>query len=190
MNKNVERLDASLGSLYRLGKMLSVVFIILMGATAVLAAGIVVATVYQVVQGAHFTSFGVIEKGASFSINIVPSILWFLIVFGVEGAIWGVCRDMARGLSPFTQRHARRIKLIAVLFILNAVMALAWHGSVSIHLGPLLLSYLPNPITIALGCSNGPALDLGSLLMALVCFSIAAMWRYAALLQTETNDLV
>ena len=190
MNKTVEQIDASLGSLRHLGKALGTVFIILMGATAVLAVSIVVAIVYQMAHGASFTSFGVIERGASFSIYIVPSILWFLIVFGVEGAIFGICHDMARGLSPFTQWHARRITSIAILFVLNAVMGLVWHGSISIHLGPFLLSYLPNPVTIALAGPNGRAFDLGSLLMALVCFSIAAMWRYAALLQTEADDLV
>ena len=190
MNKTVKQIDASLGSLHRLGKVLGTVFIILMGATAALAVGIIVATVYQMAHGASFTSFDVIERGASFGIYIVPSILWFLIVFGVEGAIFGICHDVARRLSPFTQRHARRITLIAGLFVLNAVMGLVWHGSISIHLGPFLLFYLPNPVTIALGGPNGPALDLGSLLMALVCFSIAAMWRYAAQLPTETDDLV
>lgn len=190
MNKTVEQIDASLGSLQRLGKVLGAVFIILMGATVALAVGIVVATVYQMTRGACFTSFGVIERGISFCIYIVPSILWFLIVFGVEGAIIGVCNDIARGSSPFTQRHAHHIASIAVLFVLNAIMGLVWHGSISIHLGPFLFSCLPNPVTIALNGSNGPTLDLSSLLMALLCFSIAAMWRYAALLQTETDDLV
>ena len=91
MNKTVKQIDASLGSLHRLGKVLGTVFIILMGATAALAVGIIVATVYQMAHGASFTSFGVIERGASFGIYIVPSILWFLIVFGVEGAIFGIC---------------------------------------------------------------------------------------------------
>lgn len=190
MSKSVEHIESSMRRLKRLGWVLSIVFAIILAATIGFAILCTIAAVQQMGMGARFTSFGVLE-GDDISLNILPAATWFLIAFFLEVALLGICRDMARGVSPFTVGHARLIAVLGVSFVLNAVVgALFPSGRVLYETIPLGFSYMPNSMVLLVGGQNGVSIDVGSLLTALVCFSISIMWRYAALLQEQTDELV
>ncbi|OUP09460.1 hypothetical protein [Collinsella sp. An2] len=190
MSKSVEHIEASMRRLKRLGSVLSAVFAVFMVVTIAIAVACGVIAGHQMSLGAHFTSFGVLE-GEDFNIHIFPAVMWLFIALVLEATLLSIFRDMSRGESPFTVRHARLIAGLGGLFVVNALLALIFRGNVLLDFAPTLsISYWPNPFVLLVGGQNGVAIDVGSLLAALVCFSISIMWRYAALLQEQTDELV
>lgn len=190
MPKSAEHIETSMRKLQRLGGVLCTVFALLFIATVVFGIWLVVSTIQQVGSGAAVMPLGVVE-GAGASVYILPAVMWMLIALVLEVTAWSICRDMARGESPFTVRHAHLIAVLGMVFILNAVIGAIFRGNILIEGDVFGFSYWPNSMVVTFASGSGElSLDIGSLLSALVCFAISAMWRYAALLQAQTDDLV
>lgn len=190
MSKSVEHIEASMRRLKRLGSVLSAVFAVFMVVTIAIAVACGVIAGHQMSLGAHFTSFGVLE-GEDFNIHIFPAVMWLFIALVLEATLLSIFRDMSCGESPFTVRHARLIAFLGGVFVLNAVVgALFPSGSIRINSALISFAYTPNPMELLVLAGGEVSIDVGSLLTALVCFSISIMWRYAALLQEQTDELV
>ena len=87
----------------------------------------------------------------------------------------------------FTLSHARRISIIGWLFVAAAIGDLLFSpGFLSIVIGPFDL--LGNAYSMFENLVL--PIDIGAVLGAVCCFSISAIWRYGALLQDQTEDLV
>ena len=98
--------------------------------------------------------------------------------------------DVARRQSPFTIRHARMITVIACLFAINAVMGSLQIGSdLKIMMGNCMLSCRMNSALLQIG-DSGITLDVGSIIAMMVAFALSIFWRYGALLQSQSDDLV
>ncbi|OUN47825.1 hypothetical protein B5G20_03710 [Collinsella sp. An7] len=191
MSKSSHHIETSLHKLQRLGSVLSAVFAALTVATVVLAVALAINVGAHVGRDARVTSFGVIE-GAGLSVYILPAVAWLAIALVLEVTLWSICRDMKHGESPFTVKHVRLIALLGAAFVFNAVMGVFFPGTMRIGHEILLFTYVPNAMMLGIALGHGLSLmlDVGSLLTALVCFATSAMWRYAALLQAQSDDLV
>lgn len=187
MAKKAERIDRSLRGMQRVGKGLSVLFTGLL-LLVLLALAYVVFTVFS-----HdmVVDLPWIADDTGFTLFVPMAVVWFAIIVLTLLVLRSISSDMARGISPFTMAHARGINVIGGLFIVNFIagffsaqgtIELGADGSASLlaRLNSVLLLLGPRPISV----------DVGSLLAALGCFALAAIWRYGALLQEQTEDLV
>mgnify|MGYP000680053665 CR=1 FL=1 len=118
---------------------------------------------------------------------VVP--LMYLLISG--GATWTL-RGNQHGHGSWANRplpfsHARRISIIGWLFVAAAIGDLLFSpGFLSIVIGPFDL--LGNAYSMFENLAL--PIDIGAVLGAVCCFSISAIWRYGALLQDQTEDLV
>ena len=181
MVKSIHKIEESHKKMSSLGKKLRVLFIVLFSLVCVGA--LVVLIVSLLALFAHESP--AISAFEVFS--IVSALLNFVIYGAILLILSGLSRDMALGLSPFTSKHARQIKIIGCIFILD-----------------LFVSFIISPgfATIAniggfdVGVVSSVAgeyptlpLNIGSIIGIVVCFSLSAVWKYGELLQTESDDL-
>lgn len=191
MAKSAERIERSLERMRRLGRVLSVVFTVLFVITVIGVLGIINEGVRGLSLGGQIAD-GAIWLPDGDRIFMLPCALALIIGISIEVILLIFSVTVARGDSPFTLRNARLVLALGVVFWLNAASMLISSSDtvLSIRVGSLFtFSYTQSPLTLTL-FPEGPVIDAGSLLGAFVCFAIAAMWRYAALLQAQSDDLV
>ena len=189
MAKSADNIRGSLMIMRRLGGTLRTLFSLLIILTVMLMIW-VVATVVQRMAETPGAELGAVVSMEGVSLHLAPAILWFVIGLFLEAILWGISNDIARGQSPFTEGHAKKIAVLGLMFVINSLVALFYRGNVVIDLGVFYFSYWPSPMVLILAVGNGVTIDIGSILVALVSFSVAAMWKYAALLQTQSDGLV
>lgn len=189
MARSAEHIRDSLNRMRQLGSALRMLFSALMILTVLLAVCVAMMVALQLIRTQEAELGGIISK-TGVSLYIIPAVLWLAIGLSLEGILRDVSDDIARGQSPFTERHATKIAWLGLLFVANAIVALFYRGDVGVDFGAFYFSYRPSPMVLILAIGDGITVDIGSLLVALVCFSVAAMWRYASLLQTQSDDLV
>lgn len=189
MPRSARNIETSMLRLKRLGGVLNAIFAALIIVTIIFGGYLLIVAAIRLGRGLQVFSSGLVE-GNGLSVYPLPACIWFAIALFLEITAWSICRDMARGQSPFTARHARMIAALGVVFLLNAGFGLFFPGNVMIDGDAWSFFYWPNAMVLRLGGSGGVSFDFGSLLTALICFSASAMWRYAALLQAQADDLV
>lgn len=179
MAKSAQQIEESLIKMRQLGKRLRLLFSILLALVCLCLAAVAAVALSMVADGSI--------SDPSNTVSIVVPPLYLVICGAGAMVLRGISCDMAKGESPFTAAHARRIGALGwMLLAVAAIELIASPGFVSIVLGPLSLISSPHEMFEELTVP----LDMGAVLGAIACFSIAAIWRYGALLQTQAEDLV
>ena len=96
-------------------------------------------------------------------------------------------RTIGKGESPFSLSSARQIKVLAIVLLVGVVAGAlitpgTQVGSVS-ESGAISLMSIGHTTDIAY-------IDLGDLLLSIICFALSPIFRYGALLQSEADDLM
>lgn len=144
---------------------------------------------YAVANVVSVDSFGVVTLLDGGSI-VIPSGLCLALVVGISLVVLcGISHNISRGVSPFTKAHVRLIRVLALAFVVNAVVSLVGaYGSVNLTIGGLELYIVPHSFVIEI--CQGATFDAGSFIGAVVCLFISAIWSYASLLQEQSDELV
>ncbi len=186
MTKELERMDHSLRDAQHMGKVLSCVFSVLLGAFVIIV-GLVVAHVVGEMRS--IDASGVIHLKGGGELWPVAAIPILIVGATILVVLQGISSDIACGHSPFSIAHARKIAFLGIAFLLNALVPLiASAGNIEIDLVFGILACNPNPLVLYI--PGGPIVDFGSLVAALVALALALLWRYGALLQQQSDDLV
>ena len=186
MAKRAQQLEASFERMRHLGRRMTVLFLVLTILTLAVAvfAGVLVVRMAMEAGSGDLGWYA----DATQSVSIPAALFTFAVVVSVELIILGISTDMARGVSPFTRKNSRRIFVLGVLFLVNAAVAMITSpGFISMTFGALRL--IDSSASLFGGAAVLP-IDMGALFGALVSFSLSAIWRYGALLQEQTEDLV
>ena len=165
MVNSAQKIDKSIQKMMTLGRRLGILFTALFIAVCCCSVVVVISIGLMAAQGNLYDP--------SKTVSVVVPLMYLLIFGGATWTLRGISMDMAHGESPFTLSHARRISIIGWLFVAAAIGDLLF--------SPGFLSMFEN---LAL------PIDIGAVLGAVCCFSISAIWRYGALLQDQTEDLV
>ena len=179
MAKSAQQIEESLAKMQRLGRRLSLIFTVLF-ALACISLCVVTTIVFTMI------SRGALHDPSCTVSIIVPPM--YLVICGVGAmTLRGIGQDMARGESPFTVSHSRQISVLGWLLVaVTVIEIIVSPGFVSLVIGPFSFISAPHVMFEELTIP----LDLGSILGAVACFSISAIWSYGALLQTQAEDLV
>lgn len=179
MARSAQQIEDSRLKMQRLGQGLSALFTGLAVLICACMVVIAIAMVMMILKGVSS------DSSSTVSILVAPT---YLVICGAAAlTLRGISRDMAQGDSPFTAPHARRISLLGWLLVVVAVIELvASPGFMAFTIGPFSLINSPQAMIEELTLP----IDMGAVLGAIACFSIAAIWRYGALLQEQAEDLV
>lgn len=179
MANSAQRIEESLNRMQRLGKRLRLLFTILFVLICICMVVVTAMVLAMIIDGT------VDDPSHTVSIVVPPAYL-IICAVGVM-TLREVSSDMAKGESPFTLAHARRISALGwMLVVIVAVELVASPGFVAIAIGPL--SFINEPYAMFEKLTM--PLDMGAVLGAITCFSLSAIWRYGALLQAQAEDLV
>lgn len=179
MANSAQQIEESLNRMQRLGKRLRLLFTILFVSICICMVVVTAMVLAMIIDGT------VDDPSHTVSIVVPPAYL-IICAVGVM-TLRGVSSDMAKGESPFTLAHARRISALGWMLVVIVVAELVVSpGFVAIAIGPL--SFINEPYAMFEKLTM--PLDMGAVLGAITCFSLSAIWRYGALLQAQTEDLV
>lgn len=96
-----------------------------------------------------------------------------------------ICRDMAKGESPFTIKQANRIRIIAWLLLAYALL------EAFLPTGVLLYqSYGGGAYGIEHNATFSPSIKVGSIIVATVFFFLSSIFKYGVKLQELSDDTV
>lgn len=132
--------------------------------------------------------YSVLYEGADlpvFPLVLSAIILAVSLVFlKVTGSIF---KNIARGHTPFTSRQATRMQAAGFLLIAKAVLevVLSLVPPIHIEMGDVTIGF-----SLASDVSAGVHLDFASLIWAMLCFSLAYIFRYGTLLQKLSDDTI
>lgn len=187
MARSAEQVEASITNMRKVGWVLSAVFSVLL----VLFGAFVLYVIWRLAtDSAGPLHDGLVETKAGGIVYLFPALILVVIFGAVLVILQGISADIAHGVSPFTRGHASRIFVLGIAFLANTAAAFVVPGgSIDLVAGPVQVTCFPHSMMLYLGTGAIP-LDAGSLLGAVICFAIAAIWRYGALLQEQTEDLV
>ena len=179
MENSAQKIDKSIQKMMTLGRRLEILFTVLFITACCCSLVVVTSIGLMVAQGNLYDP--------SKTVSVVVPLMYLMISGGATWTLRGISRDMAHGESPFTLSHARRISIIGWFFVVAAIGDLLISpGFLSIVIGPFDL--LGNAYSMFENLAL--PIDIGAVLGAVCCFSISAIWRYGALLQDQTEDLV
>lgn len=186
MSNSVQRMAKAGENIKKLGFCMAAVFA---GMLVAFAALVVYVIWYAIANVASVDSFGVVTLLNGGCI-VIPSGLCLALVVGISLVVLcGISRNISRGASPFTKTHAWLIRVLALALAVNAAVSFVGaYGSVNLTIGGLKLYVVPHSFVIEI--CQGVALDAGSLIGAVVCLFISAIWSYASLLQEQSDELV
>lgn len=190
MTKSAQKIENALDGVQKLGLMLKVLFTVLIALTALLAFYIIYLVGCAMAHGFVFQNGCMVFDAGERSVNPFFAAVWLLFLFTIEAMVRGIAVDMSRRVSPFTVRHARMLQIVGLAFVVNFILGIIWpNADVQLSMGTSVISIVPNSMTMAFG-EDALQIDFGSILGALIAFSMSLVWRYGALLQTQTDDLV
>lgn len=179
MSKAVQEVERSIETMKSLGKVLFFVFGILFVATAVGFVLVLCLALNAMMSGSMSDKSGTITVAAAPMFLLLCDLSFFI--------LGSMSRNIAQGVSPFTIKHSKMIAALGWLFLLTALIEfLTSPGFISIELGRIALVGLSQTTIENLSLP----VDVVAILMGVVCFAFSLMWRYGALLQKQTNDLV
>ena len=188
MANSAQKIEMSFDNMRKIGMVLCAVLVLIAIATIAVFGSAFVAC-QSILNGAVVIE-GVVELGEGGSIALPNLALWAVLLLAGEFTLSSISFDVARRQSPFTIRHARMIAIIACLFAINAVMGSLQIGSdLKIMVGNYMLSCRMNSALLQIG-DSGITLDVGSIIAMMVAFALSIFWRYGALLQSQSDDLV
>lgn len=123
-------------------------------------------------------------------ISIIPPVMFLIVSAAILWFLEGIFGDIAKGDSPFTKKQARRLKLIALLLLVEVIIDLIVQG--------LLINYsciIQFNSNMEIGYVDPQEqmslhVDVKALLGAVTCYCFAAMFSYGAYLQEVSDETV
>lgn len=96
-------------------------------------------------------------------------------------------KGIGKDASPFSRRRVQQIQLLGILFLLVvATSAFVTPGiEIGVTDGVSAFSFYGNH-----AAADSINFDISSLIAAIVCFALSLIFKYGALLQQETDDLM
>ena len=179
MDKRLRDINASKQRLVSLARRLGVAFLVVF---ALYCIGAIAVAIY-----ALWPPNGFIRIGDGSLILLAPFLCGAITTGLTLYLLSRMFAEIGRGESPFTRLRVRQLQVLGALFLLTAVSNLfVIPGSeVGAQDGSLTLSfYSPQP---AEGTID---VDFPSIVIAIICFALSLIFKYGALLQCETDDLV
>lgn len=179
MENDAQKIDESLDRMHRLGGKLELLFTALFVATCCCLLMAIVAIVLMLRNGT--------TSDSSNTVSVLVPLMYLLICCAVVWTLRGISKNIAKGESPFSREHARRISALGWMFVATMVIELiASPGFLSIVFGPF------NFMVSAYAAFENLSIpvDVTAMLGAICFHSLAMIWRYGALLQEQTEDLV
>lgn len=136
--------------------------------------------------GVAFFGFAIydgVETGKS-PVELVSTLISVLVFFCIGIALLCILarafRDVSKAQSPFTLVQAKRIGILGILLLANAVLeAVVSVVPLHIAIGEAKFDYISSP---------GMFLDAMSIIAAIVCFCLSYVFRYGALLQWLNDE--
>lgn len=179
MTNRAQQIEGSRLEMQRLGKRLNALFTVLVVLVCACMVVITVIMLRMIMDG--------ISSDPADTVLVIVAPLYLVICGAAALTLRSIGRDMARGDSPFTVAHARRINLLGGLLIIVAIIEFVFSpGFIAFAVGPF--SFINSPQAMVDGLTL--PIDMGALLGAIACFSLSAIWRYGALLQEQAEGLV
>lgn len=186
MARIIEQIEASMAAIRRIGHVFSIVLAVLIGCLCIIA----VFSIFHIVRDFEGVSAPdvILLKGGG-GIRLVPSIILMFEAGIILAILRGISSDIARGKSPFSLNHTRKIKSLGFLFFIGFLLSpLFIRGSIDVTIGSIGFECIPSSMLIVL--PGDAAFDVGSLLCCFFCCAVSLFWQYGALLQEQSNDLV
>lgn len=179
MSKAAKEVERSLKTMKSLGKALLFVFGFLFLITVAGLVPVLIFAIKAVMNGALSDGSGTITILAAPLFLIACGLSFFLLA--------SMSRNISRGVSPFTVTHAKMIAVSGWMFLLTALLEfLTSPGFISIAIGHIAFVGLAQTTIENISLP----VDVVAIFMGIVCLAFSLMWRYGALLQEQTNDLV
>lgn len=149
----------------------------------------VIAAVWVVLVG--FSIAGEFKGGSTpFTVNM-GTLAYLSIVLALMAAfLWVVSRifsDVARGKSPFCKQQVRRIRTLAYLMIVKALVEALFSagGSLLMRAGDWSVTCIDGGL---IGDQTIFLIDAGALFMAAVIICLSVVFQYGSLLQRITDE--
>ena len=125
--------------------------------------------------------------GSSSLVSLIPIICntaacgFVILILGI------IFREIGKEASPFTFKIAKFIDVLAVILLVSFLSGFfiqpgSQVGAVS-DSAMMAVDYDGNPVNVI-------NVEISSLIASIVCFAMSAVFRYGAILQIETDDLV
>lgn len=176
----VERIEKSLNNLKSMSKWVSRIFLVFFVLYCVLCLCFIGLFIFAQINSDFEGSF---LDGLTMVILVVD----LVILGGALLMLRNIFDTISQGGSPFTLRQSRQLMVIGILFALDVVLNFCLSPAFSsiVYVGPVEFGYGANHTT------PYPVLTINvkSVVGTVVCFALSAVWRYGALLQSETDDL-
>ena len=166
-------INADLRGMMKASKMLMVLFFALAGMFILLAVSLVFLAIYQ----------GLLANAMQDGLNLclsVMGLLIFAVIFTIAGLIF---KDISKGESPFTMKQARRIRIVAWMLIVYAVIEAVLPSGVVVD-----NSYAGSTINVNHIESSPPIIKVGSVIVGVVFYFLASVFTYGVKLQELSDE--
>lgn len=179
MTKSMRKIEESLAKMQTLGSRLSVLFLVLF---VLLCAYLVALVALEIFNYAASSAIPDPYVAFQFASSVVIGATYSAMLFVMRG----VAKDVARGRSPFTFEHAKRIKIVAWMFVVGVVLNIFISPDFveMMRIGSVDLGVVSDQV----GRYPSIHIDVKSAVGAIVCFSLSSVWKYGALLQADSDD--
>lgn len=179
MNIDQRKIDSSLQRLSKLGIFLYWITLIF---TFLFALVLILSITYAVKKSLAGEFFD-----ESNSILVFMPAIWSLTAFIGCLIVSNITKDVSRGHSPFTLKHARQIKVLSLLFLIIAVLELIFSsGFISITIGSLTIYSSTLPVF------DSPSfpIDIFAFVASIAIYSLSIVWKYGSILQLQSDETV
>lgn len=173
-----ELINGKLEAVARRSNVLKGVFAVILAAYVVLAA--VVWVLMGIGEGGFFSD------GAYLLAKGVPLLISLIIGACILAVIMLMFKDLSQRKSPFTDKQARRIALIGVLLLADAVLELL----VSLGGPAVVSSQAVEAGVVSPYMAGGIYLNMTFVIAALICFCLSYVFRYGSLLQWLADETI
>lgn len=120
--------------------------------------------------------------------DIIPLMLLWIITSASLWIAFCIIRDMARSGSPFTKKHANRLKLLGIAALVGVFVETVVSPEARMSMSYGLLDIETHPSSF----SEFPAIPINgqSLIFGLICLCFSLAFEYGALLQKLSDETV
>lgn len=174
--EEVEALERSLGKMKHVGSAVRVICNV---------ASVLVVAIWAVMIGLVLYR-AIVGEGGSLGVDILADILFPTLFLGWMFAfvriVANVFTDMKQGSSPFNEKQVWRIRWLAIMMVLFAVLDSVFAYTSTTLFGTVALSSAPGP--------EGPEIkiNIGALFMSLVLFCLSVVFEHGTLLQRLSDE--
>lgn len=179
MDKRITKLSETKSKFESLSKKLQWAFFTIFIIYFLIAAIIVVSSIFS------FAELNYV--GPNSFLHFVP-IIFNTVAGGASLLLLGLMfRSIGKGASPFSSSFVKALNVLGILFLVAFISGFFIDPGTTVGFES---SSVTMEIDYDKHSEDMANVDLSSLLTAVACFALAAVFRYAGVLQTEVNDLL